>query len=110
MLQQSSKEASCRAWYTGTHDNDTLMGFLGSENGAGEAERIIREIYEGDALLAMLQIQDVFLLGSEARMNVPGVPEGNWTWKIPGVSIYDAFPEADERAGWLRELAEETKR
>ena len=75
-----------------------------------EAERIIEEIYRSPAKLAMLQIQDVFLLGSEARINVPGVAEGNWTWRVPGGSIDEAFPDAADRADWFRRLTEETGR
>ncbi len=58
----------------------------------------------------MLQIQDVFLLGEDARMNVPGVAEGNWKWRIPGNSVEDAFPDARERAAWFRELARNSGR
>ena len=58
----------------------------------------------------MMQLQDVFLLGSDARMNVPGVAEGNWSWKVPGGSIGEAFDDAAQRADWLRALAEESGR
>ena len=58
----------------------------------------------------MMQLQDVFLLGNEARMNVPGIAEGNWNWKVDGDSIEDAYPDAEARAAWLRELAEKTGR
>lgn len=133
MINLTPEQARMRAFYTGTHDNDTLVGFVKgyienrhvddesedddrleeetrSEEVEAEAARIIREIYESDACLAMLQIQDVFMLGSEARMNVPGVAEGNWTWKLPGRSIWASYPDADERARWFRELATETHR
>jgi 4-alpha-glucanotransferase len=103
-----------RAFYTGTHDNDTLMGFLiGDRNDpedVSEALDAITKIYESPSCLAMMQLQDVFLLGRDARMNVPGVPEGNWTWKVPAASLEEAFPDADERAAWLRALAERTGR
>ena len=130
MMETCRKEpekAENRAFYTGTHDNDTLAGWLeagrrgadadaaeiSEEERAGikkEALEIIRKIYESPAGLAMMQLQDVFLLGSDARMNVPGVAEGNWSWKVPGDSIKDAFADADERAEWLRGLAERTGR
>ena len=129
MLEACEKEpekTAGRAFYTGTHDNDTLVGWLmeqkrpaGSEKDRDEMLRtecetealeIIRRIYESPAGLAMMQLQDVFLLGSEARMNVPGVAEGNWSWKVPGESIEDAFADADQRAEWLRNLAERTGR
>lgn len=114
MCREEPDRARMRAFYTGTHDNDTLMGFLiGDRNDpedVSEALDAITKIYESPACLAMLQLQDVFLLGREARMNVPGVPEGNWTWKVPAGSLEEAFPDADERAAWLRALAERTGR
>jgi 4-alpha-glucanotransferase len=129
MLEACEKEpekTAGRAFYTGTHDNDTLVGWLMEQKRPAESEmdsdemlrtecetealEIIRRIYESPAGLAMMQLQDVFLLGSEARMNVPGVAEGNWSWKVPGESIEDAFADADQRAEWLRNLAERTGR
>ena len=139
MMETCEKEpekTANRAFYTGTHDNDTLVGWIAarkkagagdeeecSENGGdteaaellrteceAEALEIIRKIYESPAGLAMMQLQDVFLLGSDARMNVPGVAEGNWSWKVPGDSIEEAFDDAAQRADWLRALAEETGR
>lgn len=131
MIKMCEKEpgaAENRAFYTGTHDNDTLAGWLASkergndssEDGSdddrdrteieAEALDIIKKIYESPACLAMLQLQDVFLLGSDARMNVPGVKEGNWNWRVPGNSIEDAFSDAAQRAEWLRDLAERTGR
>ncbi len=150
MLEMTADEAKVRAFYTGTHDNDTLLSFVksylkdelsakaetGAENsgnqdtlvnpktsGAGElseesleieanieALKIIRTIYESDASLAMIQLQDMFLLDGDARMNVPGVAEGNWTWKIPGDSIENSYHDAEERAAWFKELATRTGR
>ena len=141
MCEKEPEKAANRAFYTGTHDNDTLMGWLitNKKKAEGlsaeaavigpagpsvepdddelvrtecekEALDIIRKIYESPAPLAMMQLQDVFLLGTEARMNVPGVPEGNWTWKVDGDSIEDAYPDAAPRAAWLRELAIKTGR
>lgn len=133
MLSLPPEQAEKRAFYTGTHDNDTLIGFVRKyleksippeeredqdrepetvtkEEAEAEAQRIIREIYESNACLAMVQIQDVFMLGSDARMNVPGIAEGNWTWKIDGRSVWAAFDDADERARWFSELASETRR
>ena len=74
------------------------------------AKDIISKIYESPASLAMLQLQDIFMLGDEARMNVPGISEGNWKWRIPGDSIKTSFPDADTRVSWFRELAQKTKR
>ena len=71
---------------------------------------IINRIYESPAALAMIQVQDMFMLGSEARINVPGIAEGNWTWKMPGKSVQDSYGDAAARAVWFRELAEKTGR
>ena len=129
MMAMEPDKAACRAFYTGTHDNDTLAGFVKSalqkdQNGASDASvhgnltgkieteclRIIRKIYESPAALAMIQVQDMFLLGSEARINVPGIAEGNWTWKMPEKTLQDSFEDTEERAVWFRELAEVTGR
>ncbi len=51
------------------------------------------------AFLAILPVQDVFGLGSEARMNTPGQGAGNWAWRAR------KWDFNGDRAGWLRELA-----
>jgi 4-alpha-glucanotransferase len=83
--------------YTGTHDNDTTQGWWSS---AGEAERAAVEAYVGPvgdrpvwplmravqasvAEMAIAPAQDLLELGSEARMNTPAVPAGNWSWRAP---------------------------
>lgn len=82
--------------YTGTHDNDTTLGWYWS---APEAERdyvrrylgrddsavpweLIRLAYSSVARYAVFPLQDVLSLGSEARMNTPGAAEGNWSWRL----------------------------
>jgi 4-alpha-glucanotransferase len=82
--------------YTGTHDNDTSEGWY--EN-APELERdrcrrylgvdghdiawdLIRAGWASPADLAMAPLQDVLSLGSASRMNLPGRPDGNWTWRF----------------------------
>lgn len=116
MCKEEPDKAAHRAFYTGTHDNNTLIGFLGGRSDAEESDyetealEIIEQIYESPAVLAMLQLQDVLMLGEEARMNVPGISEGNWTWKAAGSSIEEAFPDAVERAEWLSDLSQKTGR
>lgn len=88
--------------YPGTHDNDTALGWYRSlgkeeknrvlaylaEKGIGVAEE--REIpwalmalaFSSRAKLAVIPMQDILGLGSEARMNYPSRPEGNWTWRL----------------------------
>lgn len=96
--------------YTGTHDNDTTVGWYSDPGGAGhsrtpeecEAERrlaraylgsdgreihwdFVRTVYSSVAGLAVVPAQDLLGLGSEARMNRPGSAQGNWRWRLrPG--------------------------
>ncbi len=83
--------------YTGTHDNDTVVGWWNS--GAAEHERRNAEAYVGrcedgihwafiraaqtsPACLSVIPMQDVLGLGSEARMNTPSLHGGNWRWRL----------------------------
>ena len=117
MEKMEPEKAAFRAFYTGTHDNDTLAGFVRQNNETYTddevrkgCEHIIEKIYRSQAALSMIQIQDMFSLGTEARINVPGIAEGNWTWKMPGSSVKDSFRDSDSRAEWFRELAKKTDR
>jgi 4-alpha-glucanotransferase len=92
--------AAGRVIYTGTHDNDTTAGWFRS--GASDHERRNAEAYLGRcddgihwafiraaqssvAELALIPLQDVLGLGSEARMNTPSQHAGNWKWRFaPG--------------------------
>ena len=73
--------------YTGTHDNATLLGFCASRWGLSreEAHDLARDIIvrtlDCRANTVIMPLQDVMGLGDEARMNVPGRAEGNWTWQ-----------------------------
>ncbi|HEY2467109.1 MAG TPA: 4-alpha-glucanotransferase [Terracidiphilus sp.] len=82
--------------YTGTHDNDTTQGWwstLGKmERGAAEALLgpvkgkpawpMIRAAAGSVAEISIFPAQDLLELGSEARMNTPAVPRGNWSWRV----------------------------
>jgi len=90
--------------YTGTHDNDTAVGWFRqrSREDAGRDERrerenclkylatdgreinwdFVRAVQMSVADLAVAQLQDVLGLGSEARMNTPASAEGNWAWRF----------------------------
>lgn len=85
--------------YTGTHDNDTTLGWWNSIDGAerryaleylGDAKdgiswAFIRAAQGSVATLSVVPVQDVLGLGSEARMNTPSLPDGNWRWRMaPG--------------------------
>ncbi|TMQ34341.1 MAG: 4-alpha-glucanotransferase [Planctomycetota bacterium] len=82
--------------YTGTHDNDTTVGWY---NALQEHERrflrrylgkdshevawdLIRVAWSSVADYALAPLQDVVSLGTEARMNFPGRPSGNWSWRF----------------------------
>jgi 4-alpha-glucanotransferase len=88
--------------YTGTHDNETMVGWW--KSGASEGERLALEAYFGPvekegvhwafiraaqgsiADLCVVPLQDVLGLGNEARMNTPSQSQGNWTWRYkPGM-------------------------
>ena len=104
--------------YTGTHDNDTTQGWW---DAAGKIERSAVEAYVGPvakrpvwpliraaevsvAQLAVVPAQDLLELGSEARMNTPAVPAGNWSWRAPEASW------KPELAARLAAIAEVTDR
>jgi 4-alpha-glucanotransferase len=81
--------------YTGTHDNDTTRGWYQSADerlrdhvrlyfgtdGRDVAWDFIRGALASVADMAIVPLQDLLNLGSEARMNVPGRAEGNWSWR-----------------------------
>jgi len=84
-------------YYTGTHDNDTTLGWwhslpeharhavmqrLGASEDDAVLDAMIATVMESRAVLAVLPLQDVLRLGSEARMNTPGTDNGNWTWRF----------------------------
>ncbi len=64
--------------YTSTHDTDTLAGHLGET----EVWHLIELALSSRAALAVVPAQDVLGLGSDARMNRPGVIGGNWSWRL----------------------------
>jgi 4-alpha-glucanotransferase len=86
--------------YTGTHDQDTVVGWWRTldartrsnvVDALGRCELAVEERIEWPLIglafasssnLAMVQVQDVLGLGSEARMNVPGTASGNWGWRL----------------------------
>lgn len=124
-------------YYSGTHDNDTLIGWCsGTAEGQGRpdvgrltlqekqalARRILRRIYLSEARWVIIPFQDLLGLGSEARMNTPGTAEGNWEWRMeaedlePEMACRGGEDRDPEAAGgtplsqWLRERAVESGR
>ncbi|MCB9741628.1 MAG: 4-alpha-glucanotransferase [Alphaproteobacteria bacterium] len=95
-LPHNYEHANCVV-YTGTHDNDTAKGWYAStdekvrhryrvyagRDGSDVAWDLIRLAWGSVADTAIAPMQDVLSLGAEARMNVPGEVDGNWTWRMP---------------------------
>jgi 4-alpha-glucanotransferase len=82
--------------YTGTHDNDTTWGwyqtapaeekkyfqrYLNTDD-SDVAWDMIRSVWGSVAMYSLAPLQDLLNLGSEARMNYPGRPSGNWHWRF----------------------------
>jgi len=104
--------------YTGTHDNDTTQGWWAS---TGKTEKkaleallgpvsdrpvwpLMRAANASVAEMAIAPAQDLLELGSEARMNTPAVPAGNWAWRVPEGSW------TEELAARLAAIADVTDR
>jgi 4-alpha-glucanotransferase len=81
--------------YTGTHDNDTTWGWYHAtaererdflrrylaRDGNDVAWDLIRAAWSSVAYCAIAPLQDAMNLGTDARMNFPGRPQGNWAWR-----------------------------
>ncbi|NLX83996.1 MAG: 4-alpha-glucanotransferase [Synergistaceae bacterium] len=97
--------------YTGTHDNNTVRGWW--ENESDERSRslvsqyTVREITKENVAevfavmalsstskVAIVPMQDILGLGTDSRMNVPGVAQGNWLWRI-GIKDFEELIGAD---------------
>lgn len=91
--------------YTGAHDNDTLHGWYKSlshetrknvhdfldYHGGDIAWTMIRQAWASVAKIAMVPMQDLLGLGSESRMNTPGLASGNWMWRFKPGSLTDGL-------------------
>jgi 4-alpha-glucanotransferase len=109
--------------YTGTHDNDTVVGWYESVAGEGstrsqqeiDAEKrfalrylgcpaseihvgMMRAIWSSVAALSLSPIQDLLGLSAQARMNTPGTSSGNWVWRCPSNRLVPSVAE------WLGEF------
>ena len=95
--------------YTGTHDNDTVVGWFAHRAGptATPAEQLelsnclrylgsdgarinwdfIRAVQMSKAAVSIVPLQDLLGLDSTARMNTPGVATGNWSWRLPPAAL-----------------------
>ncbi len=101
--------------YTGTHDNDTTVGWFTGSSTPGEREFVlkyvnsdgseinwdmIRVAWSNHAVLALAPMQDLFGLGTETRMNYPSKESGNWQWRFKQDML------TDEIAARLTEFTE----
>ena len=107
--------------YTGTHDNNTVLGWLweaqpyerehalkycafpggdwavgGSESASCRA--IIRTLWQSPANTVIVPVQDLCGFGKDTKMNVPGVPNGNWAFRV----TQEQLNGIDKK--WLKEL------
>jgi 4-alpha-glucanotransferase len=112
--------------YTGTHDNDTTVGWFESEAGTGstrDAAQIARErefclkylqtagreihwdfiraVLASVADISLIPLQDLLGLGTKARMNLPNSTTGNWAWRYKADAL---TPETSNRVKELTEL------
>jgi 4-alpha-glucanotransferase len=100
--------------YLGTHDNDTTVGWF-SSRGQVERDFVLRYLgrsgndivwammhlaFMSVADVAVVTVQDLLKLGSEARMNIPGTASGNWQWR------YRRGALNDDVVRWFDELTE----
>jgi 4-alpha-glucanotransferase len=113
--------ASNEVVYTGTHDNPTTRGwyeelplnqrqnlwrYLNLPEGDSRevAWNLIRLAWSSPAALTIAPLQDLLNLGAEARINVPGRAEGNWSWRC----TEELLSAADFH--WLQDLTKSTNR
>lgn len=101
--------------YTGTHDNDTVVGYYQTapehekdfmrryfaRSGADIAWDMIRAIWSSVADMAIAPMQDFLRLGNQARMNFPGKPSGNWGWRMSAGALTPALEKAIQELNTL---------
>lgn len=105
--------------FTGTHDNQTLLGFCQSRFGLeGDeatqmADRIAASVLGSKNDVAIMPLQDVLGLDDAARMNVPGVAEGNWSWQAAWEDVVAAtgrLAQMAQASGRFREVGAQALR
>ncbi len=96
--------------YSGTHDNNTLFGFLWESDDAtrkraleycgfegrdwgGASPLFLRAIFASVSDLAIIPIQDFLMYGSDTRINTPGVAKGNWSYRVTKEQLIGANSE-----------------
>ncbi|NCG09318.1 MAG: 4-alpha-glucanotransferase [Verrucomicrobia bacterium] len=101
--------------YSGTHDNDTSIGWYAETDsktrdhvrcyygisGENIGWDLIRSALPSSANLAVVPLQDLLSLGSEARLNTPGKAEGNWQWRVQPEQLLQFQKES---SAYIKEL------
>jgi 4-alpha-glucanotransferase len=91
--------------YSGTHDNDTTLGWYRGLDAENEARvnlylgcasgdmpmALVRAALASVAQLAIVPVQDLLALGSEARFNIPGTAHGNWHWRMAAGALDESL-------------------
>jgi 4-alpha-glucanotransferase len=100
--------------YTGTHDNDTTVGWFRGNGDDTRSEKeiaqtrtgaltmtsgtpetihtdMIRLAFSSNSALAIAPMQDYLGLGSEARLNIPGTTLNNWRWRLRSAQLHEEF-------------------
>lgn len=108
--------------YTGTHDNNTTVGWFQDnldtrnreavahlldcpvDNPEEACRRLVGMAYASRARLAMVPVQDILALDGKSRMNLPGTAVANWKWRLESGQLTTAHAE------WLRGLGEKYHR
>lgn len=115
--------------YTGTHDNDTTLGWWASLEGEEYRHWVLSQLPNSQdpmpwpvveaalnsvAYLAMIPMQDFLELGNEDRMNTPGTVEGNWLWQLSPEQLTESLASriatlvtASERNGKIPLISDE---
>ena len=101
--------------YTGTHDNDTARGWYErvpegeksfyrrylNRDGGQVAWNMIRAAWGSVAVYALAPMQDFLNLDNQARMNYPGNPSGNWTWRMADSALNESLQNAIREINFL---------
>lgn len=101
--------------YTGTHDNDTARGWYQrvseeersfyrryqGRDGSDVAWDLIRTAWRSVGIMALAPMQDFLDLGNEARMNYPGNPSGNWSWRMPDGALTEMLKNRIKEFNYL---------
>ncbi|MBR0494733.1 MAG: 4-alpha-glucanotransferase [Treponema sp.] len=126
-LPHNFETTNCVA-YTGTHDNDTTQGLFeslddeslvliadyltGEKNSVEKTKKLlaskkltkafVKSIFASTASIAVVPLQDVYTLGTYARMNTPSTSGTNWAWRAEKGQI--SGTKAEKAAAWLKNL------